>query len=113
MERGLFMNINGMARSFMARYKYVEDFLLYVANIIEEQLQEWDKNYEVIVMKLQNYEIVVKNHHHDYQIQLSTKEIETLKKQGPYQLDRKIWSGFVNQELPIKKGYGNYIKMFL
>lgn len=33
-------------------------------------------------MKLQNYEIVVKNHHHEYQIQLSTNEIDALKKQG-------------------------------
>jgi hypothetical protein len=60
-------------------------------------------------MKLQNYGILVKNNHHDYQIQLSTNEIEILKKQGPYQLDGKIWREFVNKELPVKKGYGNYI----
>jgi hypothetical protein len=37
------MNINGMARSMLNRQLKEEEFLKYVANVIERQLKEWDE----------------------------------------------------------------------
>ncbi|OLO28587.1 hypothetical protein BTR23_17805 [Alkalihalophilus pseudofirmus] len=107
------MDINGMARAYMVRNHSSEEFLLHVANVIERQLKEWNDAYEVMVMKLENYEVVVKEKEKFYHVHLNEQEIEGLQKQGPYELDRKVWREIVNQGLPIIRGTGNYIDLVL
>ncbi|WP_042355591.1 hypothetical protein [Bacillus rubiinfantis] len=107
------MNINGLVRGQMARTYSEERFLLHVATCIEQQLQEWDARYEVIVMKLKDYELIVKDSERDYQITIAEKDIAPLQQAGPYSLDQKCWKDLEAQGLPIVKGFGNYIEMIL
>lgn len=107
------MNINGFARNYMARYLNGEEFLKHVATLIERQLKEWNQKYEVFVMKLINYEVIIKNLDAYYYVQLSESEICLLQKSGLYEVDRKIWAELNKQGLPIIKGNGNYIEMVL
>lgn len=107
------MNINGFARSIMSKQADNEKFLKLVATCIERQLQEWDKNYEVIVMKMKDYEFTIRNKETEYCLQLSENEAALLQQQGPYRLDRRIWEELRDQGLPIQRGYGNYIDTVL
>jgi hypothetical protein len=107
------MNVNGYARGYVTRNQDGEQFLKYVGKVIEQQLKEWDGNYEVIVMKLKDYEFIVKKMEHYYHIQLTEKELELLLKSGSYQLDRKLWRELENQGLTIIKGTGDYLEMVL
>jgi hypothetical protein len=86
------MNMNGMARGYMACNLSVEDFLIHVAKVTEAQLKEWDGEYEVILMKLANYELVIKINELNYYVTLSQKELHCLQKKDPFALDRKIWN---------------------
>lgn len=104
------MNISGFARGLMAKNYCAEKFLLHVANCIEGQLKEWDENYEVILMKMQDYEFIVRKGVEEYHTLLTENDIEILKQSGPFQLDRKIWKDLENQGLPILKGFGNYLE---
>ncbi|WP_062050456.1 hypothetical protein [Bacillus sp. JCM 19034] len=85
------MNMNGFARKYMTKNKTHEEFLMHVADVIERQLREWDESCEVYVMKMNNYELVVKCNLEYYHVLLSDKELITLQKQAPYELDRFIW----------------------
>lgn len=107
------VNINGYARTLKARDFNVEKFLLYVAECIEWQLKEWDQQYEVLVMKLQDYQLIVKYGERDYSVKLSEEEAFLLQKTSPYRLDQEIWKGLEKQDLEIKKGFGNYIEAVL
>lgn len=104
------MNTNAMIRSYMAKHKSSEEYLLHVGRCIERQLQEWNVNYAVNIMKFKNYEFVVKNGEIYYHTQLLEDEIEELKDKGPYALDRKIWVELARKGLEIKMGYGNYLE---
>ncbi|MCQ6279666.1 hypothetical protein [Bacillus sp. EB600] len=107
------MNVNGYARAYVTRNQDGEQFLKYVSKVIEQQLKEWDGNYEVIVMKLKDHEFIVKKAGDYYHIHLSEKELELLLKSGSYQLDRKLWMELENQGLTIIKGTGDYLEMVL
>lgn len=88
-----------------------EDFLLYVAKTIEKQLKEWDMAYEVLVLKLKNYEIMVKNMETYYHSTVSEWELFQLQCQSPFAVDKKLWRDLMNDGLPIKKGTGNYLDL--
>lgn len=103
------MNISGMARGYMAKHFRAEDFLIHVSKMIERQLQEWNNNYQVIIMKFDKYEWNVKIDDVYYTIDLTEDEINELKERDPYALDRKLWKDLQSQDLEILKGYGNYI----
>lgn len=103
------MNVSGVLRGIMTKHLDNEDFLFHVATIIEQQLKEWDERYEVYLMKMRNYELVVKQDEHYYHVYLSEQELQTLQQSGPFALDRNIWFELKNQELPIIRGVGNYI----
>jgi hypothetical protein len=107
------MNIRGYSRGVISRNLCAEKFLVHVAETIETQLKEWDENYEVWIMKFQEYALTVKKGELYYHLNLSEKEIDSLQKENPYSLDRKIWKELEKQGLPIIKGYGNYIDSIL
>jgi hypothetical protein len=107
------MNISGFIRSYMANNLSSEEFLKHVAGLIENQLKEWDTHYEIFVMKLSTYEIMVKNKTVYYHVQLSEDDIETLQNEEPFELDRMIWRELEKQGLLIIKGKGNYLQMVL
>jgi hypothetical protein len=107
------MHISEFIRGYMANNLGSEEFLKHVAGLIETQLQEWDPNYEVFVMKFAAYEVMVKNKTIYYHVHLSEDEIETLQNQDPFELDRRIWRELEEQGLLIIKGKGNYIQMVL
>jgi hypothetical protein len=107
------MNINGFARGYMANNHSGEEFIKHVVEEIEQQLIEWDHNYEVFLLKLSYYEIMVKKEDHYYHVKLSENEVNSLQKRGPFQLDRKIWKELEMQGITIIKGHGNYIDTVL
>lgn len=107
------MNINGIARSYMARHQGGEEFIKHVADLMERQLKEWNEDYQVFLMKYSYYELSIKNNERYYYVQLSEMELEMLKKKDPYALDRKLWKSLEEQGLPIQKGIGNYIDWVL
>jgi hypothetical protein len=107
------MNMNGMARAYMARNLRIEDFLIHVAKVTERQLKEWDDEYEVILMKIANYELIIKKDEKDYLVNLSETGLHRLQKKDPFALDRKIWRELEKQGLPIMRGFGNYMDLVL
>lgn len=107
------MNINGFARGYMANNHSAEEFIKHVLEEMEQQLLEWDHNYEVFLLKLSYYEIMVKKEDHYYNVKLSENEVVSLQKKGPFQLDRKVWKELEKQGLTIIKGHGNYIDTVL
>lgn len=107
------MNISGVARSYMSRHLGEEDFLIHVSKTVERQLQEWDENYEVIIMKFSNYEWNVKIDERYYHIELSDEEVKELQHRDPYALDRKLWKELQEQGLKIVRGFGNYLDFVL
>ncbi|WP_409250685.1 hypothetical protein V1502_10950 [Bacillus sp. SCS-153A] len=107
------MNINNIVRTYMAQIMNDEDFLKHVAELIERQLHEWDLDYKVYIMKLKDYEVVVKNNEQYYEVKLSNQELEVLRFKGLYNLDHRIWTELMDQGLPIMEGYGNYMETVL
>lgn len=107
------MNVSGVIRGYMSKSCTNEKFIIHVTEVIEKQLKEWDKNYEVFLMKFSNYEIVVKNNEMYCFVSFSENEIEQLQKRTPFSLDCKIWKELKEQGLTIKNGYGNYIDLTL
>ncbi|MCM3571430.1 hypothetical protein [Neobacillus mesonae] len=107
------MNINGFTRGLMAHNYNSEKYLLHVAGCVERQLIEWDPQYEMLVMKFKNYEIVIKNVERDYHLQISEEEAASLQKISPFKLDQKIWRELEKQGLEISKGNGNYLDTIL
>lgn len=104
------MNTTGFIRGLMSKTMSGEKFLIHVATCIEQQLQEWDRDYKVVVMKLQDYEMSVTVHQTSYQITIAEVELTMLQNRGPYALDKKIWSELERQGLIITQGSGNYLK---
>lgn len=104
------MNTSGVFRGYMSKSFNGEKFIELVADTIERQLQEWDSKYEVFLMKLANYEIMIKNKETYYHVGISVQELDFLQNKSPFSLDRKIWLELQNQGLQIKKGYGDYIE---
>lgn len=103
------MNSSGWIRGMMAKNYENEKFLLHVGEGIEKQLQEWDANYSVNIMKLRDYHFVVRIGEKYYETVLSEKDIRELQSKGPYSLDYKIWSDLEEEGLEIKWGYGDYL----
>ena len=104
------VNVNRFARSVMAKNYDGESFLLHVAEVIERQLKEWDEAYEVLVMKLIDYEVVVKKENRSYELSLTEKALLSLQQKGAYALDRYLWLELEKQGLKIVRGNGNYIE---
>jgi hypothetical protein len=103
------MNVNGYARGLMSRNMDGEKYLEHIAKIMELQLKEWDEEYEVMVMKLVNYEWVINNKDIFYHVELSDQDLQVLQKKDPFAIDRKLWLDLEKQGLPIIKGVGNYL----
>lgn len=104
------MNVSGFIRGMMAKRFSVEDYLLKVAESIEYQLNEWEKGYELLVLKLADYEIwVKKDDEYIYELSISEGLAKELQNRSPFSLDRELWSQLEAQGLKIKKGYGNYM----
>ncbi len=104
------MNVSAFIRSYMAKNQTAEAFLLHVVELIERQLKEWDEQYEIFVMLLQDYEISVKNKDNYYHTSISVEEIRALKKEDPFALDRQLWTELRKKGLPIKESKGNYLE---
>lgn len=103
------MNVSGMIRGYMSKNMDSEAFLLHVANAIENQLQEWDEEFEVFVMKFKDYEIVVKNKEDYFHVHLSEDDLYKLQHKSAFALDRNIWLELQRQGIEIIRGTGNYI----
>ena len=61
-----------------------EEFLQHVGNTIEKQLQEWNENYQVNIMKMENYHFIVKNRDKDYWLEITEEELIKLQNKSPY-----------------------------
>lgn len=81
------MNVSGVMRGYLCKSFKGEKFLLHVAETMEKQLKEWDPQYEVFLMKLANYELMIKKGETYYHVLLSEQEIEILR--GPSHLTEK------------------------
>lgn len=103
------MNASGFLRGLMSKNLSGEDFIKHVAHSIEKQLQEWDEHYEVFLMKLADYEFMIKNKDTYYHVQISQLELETLQNKSPFSLDKRIWLDLKDQGLPIIMGLGDYL----
>ena len=103
------MNISGVIRGYMSKNMSVEEFIVHVATLMEKQLKEWDENYEVYVMKLADYEVVVKNNDTYYGVDISEFEIDFLQNKSPFSLDKKLCAELEKQGLNILRGYGDYL----
>jgi hypothetical protein len=104
------MNTTGFIRGYMSKSYKGEDFIIHVATCIEKQLKEWDANYEVSLLKLANYELVVLNKDKVYQVTISEEELNYLQHQSPYSLDHRIWEELRNQGVVLIRGTGNYLE---
>lgn len=104
------MNISGVIRGYMSKNMNVEEFIVHVATLMEKQLKEWDENYEVYVMKLADYEFVVKNNDTYYGVDISEDEIDFLQNKSPFALDKKLWAELEKQGINILRGYGDYLE---
>ncbi|NMD71778.1 hypothetical protein HHO41_15880 [Bacillus sp. DNRA2] len=107
------MNVSGWKRSYVSRFYSTDDFLIRVASDIEQQLQEWDENYQVYILKLKNYKLNVKNGERYYHMQLDEEEVDSLQRKSPFSLDVKIWKELEKEGLIILKGYGDYLDSIL
>jgi hypothetical protein len=107
------MNMMGFLRGYMSKNYSSEKFIKHVSDIIEKQLQEWDLNYEVFLMKLTNYELMIKNGETYYHLEISEQELNFLQNKSPFSLDRKIWLEMQKQGIQIFKGYGDYLDKVL
>lgn len=103
------MNISGVIRGYMTKNMSVEEFIVHVATLMEKQLKEWDENFEVYVMKLADYEFVVKNNTTYYGTDIPEEEIAALQNESPFALDKKLWTELEKQGLNILRGYGDYL----
>jgi hypothetical protein len=105
-----FVNVNRFARSVMAKSYDGESFLVHVAEVMERQLKEWNEAYEVLVMKLIDYEVLVKKENRSYEILLTENAVLSLQQKSPYALDRYLWQELEKQGLKIVRGNGDYIE---
>ncbi|MCC3359127.1 hypothetical protein [Bacillus sp. REN16] len=103
------MNTSGFIRGLMSRNMEGEKFFIHVATFIEQQLQEWDPDFKVFVMMLENYEMFVTGKQESLQLTMTDTEIITLQQRDPYALDRKIWREMEQEGLQIRRGSGNYL----
>jgi len=103
------MNVSGMIRGYMSKNMDGEKFFIKEADIIEKQLQEWNPEYQVLLLKLKDYHFIVKKGDDSYEVTITEQELAQLQDRSPFSLDRKIWLALQNQGLQIIKGYGNYI----
>ncbi|MCA0172960.1 hypothetical protein [Bacillus sp. RAR_GA_16] len=87
------MNVNRFARNIMAKDYDGERFLLHVAEVMERQLKEWDAAYEVVVMKLIDYEVVIKKENRSYELLLTEKDLLLLQQTSPYALESLFVAG--------------------
>lgn len=102
------MNSSGLSRGMMSKSLKAEQFIIHVISCIEKEIQEWNPNFNVMLLKLQNYELFI-NGKESYQVTISESEARTLQHQSPYSLDRRIWLELKEQGLEIIRGYGNYL----
>ncbi|WP_071394345.1 hypothetical protein [Bacillus tuaregi] len=107
------MDMNGPERKSLAQSLPAEDFLIHVATEIENQLKEWNSDYEVMVMKLQNYIFVVKYQDEYYELAFNENNLKILQKKDPYELDRMIWKDLESKGIAIVRGNGSYIDMIM
>jgi hypothetical protein len=102
-----------LTRGYISKGYSNEKFIQHVVDMIEKQLQEWDPNYEVFLMKLSNYELMIKNGEAYYYVELTEQELDFLQNKSPFSLDRKIWLELENQGIQIFKGFGDYLDKVL
>src|SRR5690606_12279634 len=76
---GNHMKTTGFIRGYMSKNLKGEKFIEHVATCIEQQLQEWDPNYQVQVIHLANYEIVIKNNNVICNLTISKNELVNLQ----------------------------------
>jgi hypothetical protein len=103
------MNTTGFIRGYMSKNQTGEKFLQHVATCVERQLQEWDADYEVQVIKLANYEIVIKNNQGIFNLTISQTELANLQSRSPYALDRFIWKELKEKGIKFEEYGGNYL----
>ncbi|WP_096273332.1 hypothetical protein [Paucisalibacillus globulus] len=103
------MNTTGFIRGYMSKNLKGEKFIEHVATCIEQQLQEWDPNYQVQVIHLANYEIVIKNNNVICNLTISKNELVNLQSRSPYALDRFIWRKLKEKGVKYGEYGGNYL----
>lgn len=107
------MNMKDFAREHIAKNKNEQEFFYHVVGCIEDQLREWDKEYRVYIVKLTDYNLVVKDGPKTYNVELSEEEIKSLQSRSSYALDREIWRQLKRQGVPVKLDNGDYLKKIL
>lgn len=85
------MNSIGDERGYIVKSLSVQEFFHHVVGCVERKLKEWDSEYQVYIVKLADYNLIVKKGCYTYSVDLSEEEIESLQKCGGYALDREIW----------------------
>jgi len=84
----------------------VEEFFYDVASCVEIQLKDWDKDFHVYIVKLADYNLVVKHGPKNYNVNLNEEEMESLQKRGGNALHQEIWRQLKKQGLPPKNVSG-------
>ena len=54
------MNTSGFIRGMMSKSLNGEDFLKRVVRCVEQELQQWDATYEILLLKITDYHIIKK-----------------------------------------------------
>ena len=103
------MNVDGVYRDYMSKSLDGENFICLVGETIEKQLQEWDPNFSITIMKFTDYELYVTNEGStEYDVQISEQELSVLQKKSPFSLDYIIWKDLERQGLKLYLGNGDY-----
>ena len=98
----------------MAKKVSSERFLIHVSTKIERQLQEWDATYQVCLMKLKDYQLMIRyGTEHKYSLTIKETELKDYQKEAPYALDRYIWGKLLEQGLKVNVSSGNYLELVL
>ncbi|WP_199426617.1 hypothetical protein [Thermaerobacillus caldiproteolyticus] len=86
------MNENQLIRSYMASHLKVKTFAAHVACCIRQQLLQFDRSAVVHLDHGTNFFLFYGQAlGRSFQVILTLAEVEELKAEGPYALDRYIW----------------------
>lgn len=107
------MNINGMARGYMAKNMKPEPFLKQVTSVIERQLREFDDNASVEIRKMHGkFFVMVHYDEESYALMLTEEFISEHQQKSPYSLDRYVWGQLNVLGLKVE-GESGYLEVVL
>jgi hypothetical protein len=97
------MNANGIIRGYMACHMKVDSFASHVAHCVRRQLLEFEPTAIFHMDHHTNFFLFYgQAFGQTFQLLLTFAEVEALKAEGPYALDRCIWEEIQAKGLPIE-----------